>query len=289
MKKLLIMALATLFGCSLTAQDKSVIDMINQKGNIEPVEWVLKNERNMEECLHKVDYLTQSDLDFLSEMMTKEISRMDNILKTRDLILGKEKKESKQEKRLKKYFTDTDKAKKCFAQAEEIKARANLLLEKAKLNKRRSYHAMPSGKLTAFQYSAGNGFAGWSSSVSLKKNKDGNGGTLTYDNRQRMRVIRDGQEEQEKPKTVNVEDSVFVKVYSIIKEGGLYDEQNNYQPLMDVTDGTNWSCWMNFEGNVYISTGGYMAGPNHQDALNDVLKYLKSVFDQIAPPEKEKK
>ena len=97
------MALATLFGCSLTAQDKSVIDMINQKGNIEPVEWVLKNERNMEECLHKVDYLTQSDLDFLSEMMTKEISRMDNILKTRDLILGKEKKESKQEKRLKKY------------------------------------------------------------------------------------------------------------------------------------------------------------------------------------------
>ena len=32
-----------------------------------------------------------------------------------------------------------------------------------------------------------------------------------------------------------------------------------------------------------------MAGPNHQDALNDVLKYLKSVFDQIAPPEKEKK
>ena len=71
------------------------------------------------------------------------------------------------------------------------------------------------------------------------------------------------------------------KVYNMIKEGGLYDEANYYEPYYDVTDGTNWSLWMSFE-KTNLSTGGYMAGPNHHDALREILKYL----NEIANPEK---
>ena len=83
-----------------------------------------------------------------------------------------------------------------------------------------------------------------------------------------------------------MDDSVFVKVDNLIKEGHLYDEANYYHPYLDVTDGTNWSVWMCF-GKTDISTGGYMAGPNHSNALREILKYLHDIIDELCPPKKD--
>ena len=286
MKKLMIMALATLFGTSILAQDQSVIDRINKKG-IEPSQmyWIKSNERTTE-YLQRIGNLTQSDLGYVSEMAEEEIAELDKVTETFNKIIGKEKKQSKIDKKLQKYFSDPQKAMAEFQKAVEMKARAQATLDAANANKGRVYNTMPIGMLKSFHYSAGNGFAGWRFSVELDRNKDGVGGVLKYENEQ-MRFRREDDPEP-KPRTANVDDSVFEKVYEMIKEGQLYDEANYYHPFMDVTDGTNWSLWMGF-GNSHISTGGYMAGPNHYKALDEILKYLNSVYKQIHPEEEEQK
>ena len=280
MKKILVMALATLLGCSLSAQDSNVIELINNKGSIEPMRdsWLIE-ETMAERTPELLRNLTKSDLKTVSEMMDAEIARMDNILQTRDIIIGKETKAARIEKKLKKHFKDPAVAMKCFEQAESIKNRAQMVQSIANACYGEQYHQMPKTDLKLFSYSSGNGFAGWRSSVELKRNADGNGGTLTYKEENIHRAPIEGQENENKPEQVNVDDSVFVKVYDLIKETQLYDEQNNYQPLYDVTDGTNWSLWMSFEG-TYISTGGYMSGPNHYKGLNQILAYLKNLFGQ---------
>ena len=227
--------------------------------------------------MKRIEALTKTDLDHLIDMAQKEIEYLDGILFTRKKIIGDEKRPSKIDKKLKKYFNDPANAMEIFRQAEEMKALAQAALNEAKANKDRVYNPMPDEKLTALHYSAGNGFAGWRVSIKLVRNKDGNGGTLKIEEK---RMIRQD-ESKPKPKTVDVDDSVFEKVYNMIKEGGLYDEANYYEPYYDVTDGTNWSLWMSFE-KTNLSTGGYMAGPNHHEALREILKYL----NEIANPEK---
>lgn len=280
------MAFATLFGCGLLAQDQSVIDRINKKG-IEPSQmyWIKSNEWTTE-YLQRIGYLTQSDLGIVSEMAQEEIAELDKVTETFNKIIGKEKKQSKIDKKLQKYFTDPQKAMAEFQKTVEMKARAQATLDAVNSNKGRVYNLMPAQMLTSFHYSAGNGFAGWRFSVELNRNKDGNGGVLKFENEQ-MR-FRNENDPEPKPRTANVDNSVFEKVYEMIKEGQLYDEANNYQPFMDVTDGTNWSLWMRF-GRSSISTGGYMAGPNHHKALDDILKYLNDVYKQIHPEEDNKK
>ena len=92
--------------------------------------------------------------------------------------------------------------------------------------------------------------------------------------------------------TVSVDDSVFLKVYDMIKDGELYNEASFYQPLHDITDGTGWNLHMTFEGTekyrnsdkfrpVFLSTGGYMAGPEHHEALNNIIKYLGDLYKQL--------
>ena len=282
----MIMALAALFGTSLLAQDQGIIDRINNKG-IEPARmyWIKTNEMTTE-YLQRVGGLTQSDLKIVSEMAEEEIADLNKVLETMDKIIGKEKKQAKIDKKLQKYFNDPQKAMAEFQKTVEMKARAQATLDAVNANKGRVYNSMPKEMLTGFHYSAGNGFAGWRFSVELDHNKDGNGGILKYVNEQ-MRY-RTENEPEPKPRTANVDDSVFVKVYNMIEEGKLYDENNYYHPFMDVTDGTNWSLWMAF-GKEYLSTGGYMAGPNHHDALNEILKYLNEVYLQIHPEEDNKK
>lgn len=278
MKKILIMTLATLFGCGLLAQDQNVIDMINSNKGLKPVKlfW-LENSNWTQQYMKRIEALTKTDLDHLIDMAQKEIEYLDGILFTRKKIIGDEKRPSKIDKKLKKYFNDPANAMEIFHQAEEMKALAQAALNEAKANKDRVYNPMPDEKLTALHYFSGNGFAGWRVSIKLVRNKDGNGGTLKIEEK---RMIRQD-ESQPKPKTVDVDDSVFEKVYNMIKEGGLYDEANYYEPYYEVTDGTNWSLWMSFE-KTNLSTGGYMAGPNHHDALREILKYL----NEIANPEK---
>ena len=282
----MIMALATLFGTSLLAQDQSVIDRINKKG-IEPssMYWIKNNEMTTD-YLQRISSLTQSDLGIVSEMAEEEIAELDKVIDTFNQIIGKEKKQSKIDKKLQKYFPDPQKAMAEYQKAVEMKARAQATLDAVNANKGRVYNTMPKEKLTNFHYSAGNGFAGWRFSVELNHNEDGNGGILKYENEQ-MRFRREDDPEP-KPRTANVDDSVFVKVYNMIEEGKLYDEAKSYHPFVDVTDGTSWSLWMSFE-KTYISTGGYMAGPNHHKALDDILKYLNNVYKQIHPEEADKK
>lgn len=282
----MIMALAALFGTSLLAQDQSVIDRINNKG-IEPSQmyWIKSNEMTAE-YLRRIGNFTQSDLGIVSAMAEEEIAELDKVTDTFNKIIGKEKKQSKIDKKLKKYFTDPQKAMAEFQKTVEMKSRAEATLSAVNAYKRRVYNSMPKEMIDKFHYSAGNGYAGWRFSVNLDRNEDGNGGILKYENEQ-MRFRREDDPEP-KPRTANVDNSVFEKVYEMIKEGQLYDEANNYQPFMDVTDGTSWSLWMKF-GKSSISTGGYMAGPNHHKALDDILKYLNDVYKQIHPEEDVKK
>ena len=287
MKKILIMAFATLFGCSLLAQDQSVIDRIN-KNDIEPsniMYWIKSNEWT-NDFLQKADYYTQSDLNYVSEMAEEEIAELDKVIDTFNKIIGKEKKQAKIDKKLAKYFNDPAKAMEVYRQTLEMKARAEASLSAVNARKNRVYNTMPAGMLTSFQYSSGNGFAGWRFSVELTRNKDGNGGVLKFENEQ-MR-FRNENDPEPKPRTADVDNSVFEKVYEMIKEGQLYDEASYYHPFIDVTDGTSWSLWMGF-GKERISTGGYMAGPNHLEALKDILNYLNDVYKQIHPEEADKK
>ncbi|MBQ6310528.1 MAG: hypothetical protein IJK74_03160 [Bacteroidales bacterium] len=289
MKKLMIMALATLIGCNLLAQDKGIIDRINQKGlkAVEPKQmyWIKSNEM-IAEYLGRVGNLTQSDLEIVSKMAEEEIAELDKILEVRDKIIGKEKKQSKIDKKLSKYFNDPQKAMETFLQTEEMKARAQATLGAVNSYKGRVYNTMPKNMLTSFHYSAGNGYAGWSFSVELNHNEDRVGGVLKYENKQ-MRFRKEDDPEP-KPRIANVDDSVFVKVYNMIEEGKLYDEASYYHPFMDIMDGTGWSLRMGF-GKEHISTGGYMAGPNHHEALNKILNYLNEVYKQIHPEEEEQK
>ena len=279
MKKLLIMAIFSLLGCNILAQDQGVIDRIKKISVLEPVHmYCIKTDELTSEYLGRVSELPKSDLPYVIEMGEDEIKELDKILETRDKIIGKEKKESRKLKKLKKYFDDPQKAMDRFNEAEALKSRALAIISAAKFCENMVFNTMPKGKLLRLSYSAGNGYAGWRNQVELTRNKDGKGGVLKYEE-SNLRRYREDQPE-EKPKIANVDDSVFVKVYNIITEGQLYDEANYYQPFMDVTDGTSWSLSMKFE-DASISTGGYMAGPNHRDALNAVLKYLNEVFRQI--------
>lgn len=278
------MALAALFGSNILAQDQSVIDRIN-KSEIKPsslMYWISKDDWT-NDFLKKVEYLTQSDLDYVSEMAEREIGQLDEVIKTMEKIIGYETKQSKIDKKLAKYFDDPAKAMEFYRQTVEMKARARASLSAVNAYKGRAYYPMPEEMLTSFHYSSGNGFAGWRVSIKLDHSKDASGGVLKF-NEQRMMHSPDEQKPQER--TANVDDSVFVKVDNLIKEGHLYDEANYYHPYLDVTDGTNWSVWMSF-GKTSISTGGYMAGPNHSDALRGILKYLREVIDELCPPKKK--
>ena len=147
----MIMALATLFGTSLLAQDQSVIDRINKKG-IEPssMYWIKNNEMTTD-YLQRISSLTQSDLGIVSEMAEEEIAELDKVTETFNKIIGKEKKQSKINKKLQKYFSDPQKAMAEFQKTVEMKARAVPRLPSGTLKpKRPPKNLLPSKPTTPF-------------------------------------------------------------------------------------------------------------------------------------------
>lgn len=296
MKKIFIMALASLFGMAcLNAQDKEIVDLINNGGKIKPTNFIF-DQRYYDRMVATVPNLEIRDLEQVTKMAEEEIAMLDKILETKNVIIGDATKESKINKRLKKYFNDPAQALAFFSEAETLKNNASRMLGMAKGTKEsRGKGSMPQGRLLSFSYTSGNGFAGWRTEIRLSR-EDNNIGTLKCET-QKMRMPANEEEEAAKP--VNVDDSVFVKVYNLIKDGELYNEANNYQPLYDVTDGTGWSMSAIFEGTekyrnsdkfrpVFMSTGGYMAGPDHSDALNSILTYLNKLFKQLSPAKESK-
>ena len=290
MKKILIMALASLFGlASLNAQDKEIVDLINKGGKIKPTNFIFE-QTYFDRMIATVPHLEIRDLEQVTKMAEEEIAMLDKILETKNAIIGDATKESKINKRLKKYFNDPAQALAFFSEAEMLKNNASKMLGMAKGTKEsRGKGTMPQGRLLSFSFTSGNGFAGWRTEIRLSRD-DNNIGTLICETRQMLRRA----EEEKEAKPVNVDDSVFVKVYNLIKEGELYNEAKDYQPLYDVTDGTNWGMSAMFEGTekyrnsdklrpVFMSTGGYMAGPDHSEALNSILTYLNKLFKQLSP------
>ncbi len=278
MKKVFIMTLLSLFSISLTAQNKEVIERINKGDEIKRPQWIIQKE-----SFDKIPSLTNSELESLIQSTEAVIADMNQIIETRNIIIGNTTKEAKQLKKLQKYFNNPQQAQEYFAQAIAIKANVSQCLAVAKSYYNRTYRtAIPSGKLTRFSFSSGNGFAGWRRSIELVREKGQQNGTLVCSQTSMHRMESD----KEEAITVNVGDSVFTKVYNMIKEGELYNEASHYQPLIFITDGTNWSLWMSFEKD-YISTGGYMAGPNHAEALTAILKYLTGLYEELNPNKKE--
>lgn len=283
MKKVFIMTLLSFFAISLTAQNKDIIERINKGSKIERHQEWFRNKGTQQEIFEKIPSLTNSDLEYIIQNAEAIISDMDQIIETRNIIIGNTTKESKQLKKLQKYFNNPQQAMDYFAEAIAVKANALQWLSMAKSYYNRTYRtAIPSGKLIRFSFSSGNGFAGWRRSIELAREKGQQNGTLVCSQTNMHRNETD----KEEAITVNVGDSVFTKVYNMIKEGELYNEASHYQPPMFITDGTSWSLWMSFE-KEYISTGGYMAGPNHAEALSMILKYLTNLYEELSPTKKD--
>ncbi|MBP5693268.1 MAG: hypothetical protein J6W86_06115 [Bacteroidales bacterium] len=289
MKRIFIMALASLFGIAcLNAQDKEIVDLINKGGKIKSTNFIF-DQRYYDRMAATIPDLEIRDLDQVAKMAEEEIAMLDKILETKNAIIGDANKESKIKKRLKKYFNEPAQALAFFSEAEILKERAARFLGMANGTKEsRGKKTMPEGRLLSFSYTAGNGFAGWSTECRLSRDENGKG-TLKCETKQ---MIRMANEEPKEAKAVEVDDSVFVKVYNMIKDGELYKESKNYQPLYDVTDGTGRNMGAVIEGTekyknsdklrpVFLSTGGYMSGPDHHEALFGILNYLQALYNEL--------
>lgn len=280
MKKILIMTIATLFGfCALNAQDQKLIDEINKGATLKSEMYWIENQRFLDDLLKRTSYLEDRDLEVLIKEAQKEVARMDQILATRDKIIGKEKKEARINKKLKKHFPEPEKALAYFQRAEEIRDKANMIRGTAQSSYGTGGTSMPEGKLIRFSYTSGNGFAGWGSEVELSRKENGEG-KLRYTEKNHNRTP----DLQTITEEVKVDDAVFDKVTEIIRNGQFYKIKKDYQPLHEIMDGTGWNMHIMFEKGD-ISSGGYMAGPDKGEVLSEILKYLRSVFVEI----KEKK
>ena len=97
------------------------------------------------------------------------------------------------------------------------------------------------------------------------------------------RMMRPDYVEKE-PKTVAVDDSVFVRVRDIVEQGELYDVGSRYMPDVDIMDASNWSMYFKFEKGV-IDSDGYASGPDHRDTLGEVLRYLDGIYKELTKSE----
>jgi hypothetical protein len=134
---------------------------------------------------------------------------------------------------------------------------------------------MPEGRLLSFSSSASNGFAGWRKELSLKRNADGQGGTLNLKEENHRHFEPDGPAPTDI--TVEVGDSVFQRVRDMVENGKFYEIAKSYQPDIPITDASSWSLYMKFEKGS-ISSSGYAAGPDHSDVLRAIEEYLESII-----------
>lgn len=104
MKKLIIMAMATLLGTSVLAQNKEVIDLINQKGTIETEVLYITTDEWVDSITGEMEKFNKNDLQFIAEQTEKEIARLDGIIQTRSDIIKNETKPAKQIKKTREVF-----------------------------------------------------------------------------------------------------------------------------------------------------------------------------------------
>lgn len=129
-----------------------------------------------------------------------------------------------------------------------------------------SKHKSLSEPLDYFYYMEVNAFALYRIEFMLKQTE--NGGGLTID-----KGFHDDMEIQK----VSVDKEVMENVRNMINSGKLYDLKDQYMPEFEITDATSWSLDM-YAGDNKISSGGYAQGPDHREALNEILSYLEKVY-----------
>ena len=212
------MAIATLLGSSLWAQNKEVIDEINKKGTVETEIIYITTDEWVASISDEMAKFNKEDLGFIAEQTEKEIARLDGILQTRSDIIKNETKPEKQLKKLGKYFTDLDKAAECFTKAETLKARALKVHDAAASYLNMVHNARPEGKLTHFTWFIKDSF-GSKRKVDLSRNDNGKA-QISYDDTE----------------IAIVDDSIFDTVDKMIKEGQLYDLVKQYSPIAILLD-----------------------------------------------------
>lgn len=278
MKKHIFAAMAALMlGCQpLAAQTDQVVKELNEKGEWEPYTYHLSSDERTQTVLDRVGSYSQNSMENILEEMNEDCQRAQRLVDAFSDIMGKAK-GKKAQKRLAKHFTDVAAAQRSHQTATDVLRRSSMIKGAIEYEQRfRDKAAMPAGALRSFHYMVSNGFAGFSDEVTLKRSKEGQGATLTYAIR-RMRMAED--EKDEGPQTIAVADTVLQRVRDIVEQGRLYQVQRHYMSEYDITDADSWSMDIDFEGRGNISSGGYAARPDHADALSDILRYLRGVFD----------
>ena len=263
MRKLIILAMATLLGTSVLAQNKEVIDLINQKGTIETEVLYITTDEWVDSITGEMEKFNKNDLQFIAEQTEKEIARLDGIIQTRSDIIKNETKPAKQIKKLEKYFKDLDKAAECFTKAETLKARALKVHEAAENRLNTPHNAKPEEKLTHLTWFIKDSY-GNSRKVRLERNGNGKA-EISYDDTEKAVV----------------DDSIFDTVDKMIKDGQLYDVARQYAPisiLLDANDVWSWYLSMGF-GSKEIFSSGTGIDPDHRDALVEILEYIRKVFE----------
>ena len=263
MKKLIIMAMATLLGISLMGQKREIVELINQKGTIESDMIWIKSDGWVSSFTDKMKLFNKTDLQFVVDQTEKEAARLDEIIRTRSDIIKNETDPEKQARKLERYFTDKDKAEECFRQAEALKARALKVHDAAASYLSMVHNILPEGELTCFKYFSKDVYSN-SFRVTLSKNDEGKA-VITYN-------FED---------EAVVDNSVFDKVYNMIKEGQLYDIAKSYEPFdlpLDVNE-WSWTLTMNF-GDNEIYSSGIGAEPDHKETLGAILDVLRKAFDE---------
>lgn len=261
MKKLIIMAMATLLGVSLMGQKREIVDLINQKGTIETDMIWIETDGWVSSFTEKMELFNKTDLQFVVNQTEKEIARLDEIIRTRSDIVKNETDPEKQVRKLERYFTDPDKAENCFKQAEALKSRALKVHDAAASYLNMARNPQPEESLTSFKWFIKDSF-GNTKKVTLSRNDDGQA-EITYDDTEKAVV----------------DDSVFGKVDKMIKKGQLYDLAKSYEPFdlpLDVSV-WSWTITMVF-GDNEIYSSGIGTDPDHRESIEAILHYLRKTF-----------
>lgn len=288
-KTLLLMAVLSCCVQVSWGQTKKMLELINRRGNYFPMLQWLEDERHAEGYLSQMHDFSPQSLRKTLEAVQEERKDAQAILTAREEILGaklvgkldhkpKQKDLDKQDEILKERFNEVDRMKEAFDKAKTTD-RLCAMLESGINSElgRRQPATMPGGALESFEYSTGNGFAGFHLEIYLGK-KDG--ANVLRVEEKRMRFEPD--EKEPAVYDVVVDDSVFVKVRDMVEQGQLYDVGRWYTPDYMIMDASNWSFSITFEKGG-ISSSGYASGPDHADTLGQINQYLKGLYDALKP------
>lgn len=233
MKRILLTLLcAVALSLGAWAQVDEVVAKINKDGVWKPQNSFLMNMESTEQMIAHVYRYNPGALKNILNDVEGDHTYAQKILQTRDEIIGKTKKQKKQNKLLAKYFNDVDQARQSFVQAEETeKCFAHFSGALNGFMEGGSKGSMPSGALKYFHYSISNGFAGFREEYSLRKDKGKN--ILKIMIVRRMSMPEDPGETKYE---IEVDDSVFQRVRDMVEEGMLYDVYREYHPEIMVMD-----------------------------------------------------